>query len=264
MTLELKGKLLDTEQKAGMYKKKISSFLDGIGPFVSRLRESHDGSDELVALFLSELSKLSEVDSVGGPTDMENAIQRQARLEGLSSAIRDQLNIVNVLSEPNTAASGPPPMTADFQGVHTPFILAFFVLEKLDRAALISLASTSKQWHRRALQYMSTRARTKLLLAFVKEEQKYELDLNLGLQTYGRAMEKHGLVDKTVIFLNFPVLRKASLVLVSELRERLLHFSPTQMIGDVFIRWGPAFDMLLFYSSRLESSLKLLKSLQAS
>ena len=43
-----------------------------------------------------------------------------------------------------------------------------------------------------------------------------------------------------------------------------MHFSPSQMIGDVFVRWGPAFDMLLFFSSRLDSSLKLLKSLQTS
>lgn len=51
---------------------------------------------------------------------------------------------------------------------------------------------------------------------------------------------------------------------VSELRERVVHFSPSQMIGDVFVRWGPAFDMLLFFSSRFDSSLRLLKSLQSS
>ena len=212
MTMELKGKLLDVEQKASLYKKKISSFLEAVGPFVSRLRSEHDGSDELVALFLSELDKLSQTEG-GESSEMENAIQRQARLEALNSAIREQLHTVNVLAESNTSsASGPPPMTADFQGLHTPFILAHFVLEKLDKLSLVALASTSKHWQRRAMQYVATRARTNLLLDFIRKEQSYESDLHLGIQTYGRAMEKHGLVDKTVIFLNTPVLRKVILL----------------------------------------------------
>jgi hypothetical protein len=207
MTMELKGRLLDVEQRASMYKSKISSFLEAISPFVSRLKASSDESDELVGLFLSEVEKLARSDS-GESFDMENAIQRQARLEALNSAIREQIQTVSVLAESNTAASGPPSMSADFQGLHTPFILAHFVMEKLDKKSLGALAATSKQWHRRALQYVATRVRTNLLLNFVKQEQNYASELNLGLQTYGRAMEKHGLVDKTVIFLNIPVLRK--------------------------------------------------------
>lgn len=190
-----------------MYKKKISSFVAAVSPFVARLKES-GGDDELTLLFLSELEKLAQMDG-GEAADFENAIQRQARLESLTSAIREQLQTVSFLADSNTAAaSGPPPMTADFQGLHTPFIVAHLVMEWLDSSALASLAATSKNWHRRALQYVGTRARTNLLLEFVREEQLYQSDLHLGVQAYGRAMEKHGLVDKTVIFLNIPVLRK--------------------------------------------------------
>jgi hypothetical protein len=157
MTLELKGKLLDMEQRAGVYKTKVAAFLNAVEPFVARLKMQNEG-DELVGLFLQEIEKLgmSEETSTG---TVENPIQRQARLESLTSAIREQFHTVTVLSASNASASGAPVWSADFQGGHTPLILAHFVLEKLDNVSLASIAATCKHWHRRALQYLSTRVK---------------------------------------------------------------------------------------------------------
>jgi hypothetical protein len=264
LTLELKGRLLDMEEKTrtleATYKGTISGFLEAIGPFVERLREENN-EDPLRDEFLKQVRILADAGTGGSVVvSSENPIQRQARLESLTGAMREQRSLVEFLATTGTS-SGAPNMRGDLQSL--PFIVSHFVLERLDAKSAAALACACKYWQKRAKAYKETRVRTNLLCDFVDRERKYAADLNLAIATFARAMEKHGLVDKTVIFLNIPVLEKASRLLVSELRDRVLHFSAMQLVGDVFVRLAPAFDLLLFYASGLESSLKLIKSLQA-
>ena len=190
----------------------------------------------------------------------ENPIQRQARLESLTSAIREQNSVMNFLvdSSPKSSSGYSKP---DFVS-NTPFVMAHLVLCELDMTSLGALAATCKQWHKRSRWFVETRTRTSMLLEFLHNERKYIGDLNFGLATFGRSMEKHSIVDKTVIFLNIPIIIRASRLLVSELYERIMHWSPDQLIGDVFVRLASLFDMYLFFAARLDSSLKLVKSLQ--
>ncbi len=242
------------------YKGTIATFLEAIQPFVERLKEENH-EDALRDEFLKQLRVLAEAGRGGNVVvSSENPIQRQARLESLTAAIREQRSLIEFLATTGTS-SGVPNMKGDLQSL--PFIVSHFVLERLDGKSAAALACTCKHWQKRAKAYDATRVRTNLLLDFVDQERKYAADLNLAIATFARALEKHGLVDKTVVFLNIPVLEKASRLLVAELRDRVLHFSAMQLVGDVFVRMGPAFDLLLFFASGLESSLKLVKSLQA-
>lgn len=197
----------------------------------------------------------------------ENPIQRQARLEALSAAIKDQYSLLDHLSTTNLVSPGSPlpsPLStrSDFQA-SVKFLVAHLVMEWLDRPAILALASTCRAWQKRCKAYVSLRKRTNLVRDFVKKERTYVRDLNLALSTYGRSIERHGLADKTVIFLNMPVMKAASSLLSRDLMQRLDQWTPSQIVGDVFVRLGPSFDLSLFYSSGLDSSLKLLKALKA-
>ncbi len=93
LTLELKGKLLDMEEKARAlevaYKTRIASFIESVEPFVDRLR-GESGEDALRDMFLQQLRILAEGKGDSNVVPSENPIQRQARLEALTSAIREQ------------------------------------------------------------------------------------------------------------------------------------------------------------------------------